>query len=135
MVSVADAAAGAAKSETMMKRRATIRPSRPITALAMVAAACLLAVGLLVVAFSGAFQPFLLMLNLGVLIVVGYYLLSGLGLRTLPSERAECGERLLDGRPSRSASERLRELEDLRKQQLITEDEYRRKRFEIIESL
>jgi len=103
-----------------------------MSAVGAVVGVIILGVGIGAISQAPAFHPFfILWIALGVFIV-GYHLVNALSGRAPATTIIESEDEPAETRP---VADRLRELEELKRQQLISETEYEAKRNEIMKEV
>lgn len=117
-----------------MRRRIGIKPSRPMSCLAAAVGLAILLIGGGAIFSSGNFHPFFALWILVAIIVVGYHLYNAVSDDAPAIETAVLEE---EDPPvvKRTPADRLRDLDDLHKEGLISEEEYNRKREELIKQI
>ena len=110
------------------------RPSRPMSWLtAVVGVGMLVTVTLFAFATGVGVAAFLALWVLVVVSIVGYHIRNATSDRGVPHTQVDFTAHH-DAPPAADFADRLRELEKLRQDGLITEDEYQRKRDEIMQA-
>lgn len=123
-----------------MKQKAYIKPSKPLLVFGLIAVAVMIGLGILFMSLIADEQEsqigivFMSVWLLIALLIAGSMLYNYFSKENAPGIGSEIT--FSDGEPDQSTSfeERLRKLEGLHLDQLITEDEYQKKRKEIMDT-
>ena len=115
-----------------MFRRAGIKPSKAASGLTAVVGAGMTIFGIIALIAIG--HPFLILWTLVAAGITAYHLINVFSDQAPPLEEVHF-ERDNERRPDEPTADRLRRLEQLRAENLITEDEHDRKRAEILRGL
>ena len=103
-----------------------------MSAIGAIIGAVILLTGIGVMSQAPAFHPFFILWILVGVFVVGYHIVNAVSGRAPATTIIESEDEPAESRP---ASDRLRELEELRAQRLVSESEYEAKRQEILKEV
>ncbi len=103
-----------------------------MSAIGAVVGVIILVVGIGAMTQVREFHPFFILWIVVGVGVVGYHLVNALSGRAPPTTIIESEDEVTESRP---VSERLRELDELRAQKLVSESEYETKRQEILKDV
>ena len=116
-----------------MRRKARIKPSKTSSAIGTVIGGCFVIFGISLLSSSGS-NPFIVAWTIGAAGITIYYIVNLFSDKAPPMEEIDFDDTTFPAEHS-NETERLRELEKLKAENLITEQEYEQKRKEIINKL